>query len=230
MPIPVLTGFFAAQVILKNPNGNPEDVYTNTFYFENETFVGTTDDVATDLQADLQEFYAVAPSGVATPVAVSSRFSSFQVGQSAELRVYDLGQPAPRYPKIRSFDLGTMSSTSLPAEVAVCLSYVAAQNQPRNRGRLYLGPLGQNAVEVTSGKCQPAEVWRRSVLASAKRLMDKTEYVWCLWSPTSGEMKGITGAWMDNSFDTQRRRGDAPTQRYTMGTYLGQSGTAYDAV
>lgn len=229
MPIPVLTDYFSAQVIFKNQNGNPKDVYTNTFYFRNDTFVGTTDDVATDLLADLQEFYTAQPTGVLTPVTVLSRFSNLLLDLEVEVRVYDLGLPAPRYPRLRNFTATGMHSGAIPAEVAACLSYVAAENQPRNRGRIYLGPLSTNAVNAGNGNTAVDENWRRSVLASAKRLMDKPEYTWSLWSPTSQEMKPITGAWMDNAFDTQRRRGEEADVRHYMGEYLGRSGIAYDA-
>lgn len=229
MPIPVITDHYSAQVILRNPNGNPKDVYTNTFYFRNDTDFGTSQDIAEDIRADLEEFYTVAPVGVLTPVSVSSRFSTLMAGPEAEVRVYDLGQPAPRYPIVKTFPLVGGTSTALPAEVSACLSYVAAENQPRSRGRIYLGPLGTNALAASSGATEVAEVWRRSVLASAKRLMDKPQYVWCLWSPTSLQMKHITGAWMDNAFDTQRRRGEESSVRHYMGEYQGRSGIAFDA-
>lgn len=225
MPIPVLTDHYSAQVIFKGQTGLPEDVYTNTFYFKNETFGQTPAQIADALAADLLEFYFTVPTGVASPVAIGSRFSSNTIAPIGELRVYDLGDPAPRYPQIRPMTWGAMSATNLPSEVCVCLSYVASENQPRNRGRIYLGPLGTPAVTNAGGRTVVGSSFLESALASAVRLKDKSSFTWEVWSPTSATMKPITGFWADNAFDTQRRRGERANLRYTAGSYLGQIGT-----
>lgn len=225
MPIPPIVDHYSAQVILKGLSGSPKDVYTNTFYFHNNNFGGTHDTVADQLADDLTEFYNAPPTTVATPVALSSRLSGETLNDTVEIRVYDLGDPAPRYPKIRSRTWTINTTSSLPSEVAACLSLVAGENQPRRRGRLFLGPLAANTIVVTDGRPQIQVNMRESVLASAQRLMEKPSFEWCVYSPTSGQMNVITGAWMDSAFDTMRKRGEAATHRMTTGLYLGQSGT-----
>jgi hypothetical protein len=224
-PIPVKTDHFSAQVIWRGKTGSSEDVYTNTFYFKNDNIPSSPDSVADQLAGDLEEFYNDAPTTIASPVSIASGFSSQTIENEAEVRVYDLGQPAPRYPKIRSFVATVPNNTPLPSEVAACLSYVSVQNQPRQRGRIYLGPLGTGALEASEGRAVVKVGWRHSVLAAAERLRNKPQFQWVLWSPSDNEMKEITGTWMDNAFDTQHRRGERATQRVTAGFYQGQSGT-----
>jgi hypothetical protein len=225
MAIPVMTDYYSAQVIFRGLSGVPEDVYTNTFYFRNDNFAGGHETVADQLRDDLEQFYNDPPTTVATPVSILAHYSSQVVSPEVEVRVYDLGQPAPRYPKIRTFT-GTIPNTmALPSEVAACLSYVSEENQPRNRGRIYLGPLSQSASELADNRAVVKLNFRHSALASAQRLIDKPTFTWSLWSPTSAQMKQITGLWMDNAYDTQRRRGERATHRYTSGFYQGQSGT-----
>lgn len=226
MPIPVINDHFAAQVILRGISGSPKDVYTNTFYFRNDSAIIGPEDVADQLTANLQAFYGTAPTTVATPVSIASRMSGAIIADNPEVRVYDLGSPAPRYPIVNFMALDFTTTSALPSEVAACLSYVAQSNQPRNRGRIYLGPLAANTSVVADGRPQVDSAFRISALASAKRLMDISNMTWSLYSPTSGTMKPITGFWMDNAFDTQRRRGEESSGRVTTGTYLGQNGTA----
>lgn len=225
MPIPVLTDHYSAQVIFRGLSGSPKDVYTNTFYFRNESGPGSSAQMADNLATDLQEFYGTAPTDVASPVSISSRMSGAVIADNPELRVYDLGQPAPRYPIIRFLTIDFNTTSYFPSEVAACLSYVAAENQPRSRGRIYLGPLAANTAVVADGRATIDANFRTCALASSRRLMLKPNHTWELWSPTSGQMKTITGLWMDNAFDTQRRRGEEASGRLTIGTYAGQSGT-----
>lgn len=225
MPIPPIADHFAAQVILKGKSGNPADVYTNTFYFQNSNFVGSPDQFADQLRDHLEDFYNVKDPGVVGGGAIATFLSGSTLEVEAEVRVYDLGNPAPRYPMIRFFDLLNMPVGVLPSEVAVCLSYVADQNQPRQRGRIYLGPLNPSCAEITNGRAQVNTNMRIGALGALRALVNINNHALKLWSPTDQTMKEITGGWMDNAFDTQRRRGEEATARMTFGSYLGQSGT-----
>lgn len=225
MPIPVINDHYSAQVIFSGMSGQPEDVFTNTFYFHNNNFGGTHDSVADQLRDDLSEFYTVNATNVTGGVSIVSRLAGAVLNTSAEVRVYDLGQAAPRYPKIRTFPLTGAAATALPSEVAACLSYVGGQNQPRYRGRIYLGPLATAAGSVVDGRQSLSSGFIIGALGAAYRLMQKPSFEWCVYSPTDNAMRVITGAWMDDAFDTQRRRGEKAQSRQTIGQYLGQKGT-----
>ncbi len=110
-------------------------------------------------------------------------------------------------------------SNPLPTEVAACLSYVADRNLPRNRGRIYLGPLGTNALVTSAGRVLVSPAFRTALRESAARLQGANgqSISWHLYSTVANQMKLITGGWVDDAFDTQRRRGTAPTVRETWG-------------
>ena len=225
MPIPPIVDHYSAQVIFKGKTGQPEDVYTNTFYFHNNNFGGTHDSVADQLADDLLEFYNATPNNVVNGLAIVGGMSSAIINADFDIRVYALGDAAPRYPKIRTRTLTALSANALPSEVCVCLSLVAQQNQPRNRGRIFIGPLSNSVMTVVNGRPTVTDAYRTGLLGSLIRLKDKPSFEWCVYSKADNAMKVISGGWVDNAFDTQRRRGEKANLRTVAGTYLGQSGT-----
>lgn len=224
MPIPPIEDHFQAQVIFSGVSGKAEDVFTNTWHFRNDNIVGDADEVADRLADHLAEFYTATPTNVAGGIALASRMSGQVIAGDIIVKVYDLGLPAPRFPLIRTRGNTVLGSTSLPSEVACCLSLVASQNTARNRGRIYLGPLTSNAGQFTNGAFRPATILIDSMLASLARLAGKAEHTPCVYSPTDGAMKPITGGWVDDAFDTQRRRGEDASMRHVWGNYLGIKG------
>jgi hypothetical protein len=114
-------------------------------------------------------------------------------------------------------------NTPYPAEVALCLSYrgpILAGTNPRNRrGRIYLGPLSSSSTgTVASGDLRPVATVMGYVADIGKRLMDAnsaTNVEWAVYSRSTGQRTGITHLWVDDSFDTQRRRGADSTTRIT---------------
>jgi hypothetical protein len=66
--------------------------------------------------------------------------------------VKDFAYPRPtylvhtRYAPFTTGNVGTSTQVPLPYEVACCLSLTTGQRGPRNRGRLYLGPLTQDLM------------------------------------------------------------------------------------
>lgn len=97
-----------------------------------------------------------------------------------------------------------------PRDVALCLSFYADRNLPRQRGRLYL-PMCNN-VNLPS---KPTATHMNKALAVATMLaaIGGVDIDWEVWSPTSNSGKKVTNAWVDNEWDTQRRRGLKATTR-----------------
>lgn len=219
MADPILPDYYRAQFIMRGPSGLPEDVFVNNFVFRNNNIGSTPAGFADDIKAALQEFYSTA---VNTPNSGSQLVSTYLTANRndvVDVVVYDLGQTPPRSPIKRSFTMTkpTATTTGPPEEVAVCLSYYAGRPLPRYRGRIYLGPLTASAVAFTAGKSIVTEPFRQALGASAARLMARPGMSWCVLSPTRGEASIITGGWVDNAFDTQRRRGVAPSARSLWG-------------
>lgn len=211
-----------AQVIIPMATNLPQDVITNTLYFE-----GTGDSTDLVAQAEnctplIQTFYnaVYAPSGSAAQYVSWSQ---------ARVQWYDLAQPEPRVPIVMPMPITAVSPSqgSVPSEVAIVASFHAAQipggNPRRRRGRIYLG--GWSAPALTPNATRGALVATATITAivNAMESMQTTtaalDNVWSVYSPTSSTVGPlfvpVEGGWVDNAPDTQRRRGVESTARTT---------------
>lgn len=198
-----------AQVILHTTDNVPENYISNSWCFED--FGPGTDDAAT--VAMLKDFYDdIAASMWSNVIA--------QNGHNVKLSLLP-GFP-PNYPYFEgTFNLAAAPSGSpLPSEVAVCLSFQGARSaglpQARRRGRLYLGPWGTSAN--TTGR--PTGSLMSSIGVAAATLKSTAASIaasggWAVWSPTDSAAVLVDDGWIDNAFDTQRRRGLIYTARTT---------------
>lgn len=211
-----------AQVTLERDGALPEDAVVNTWHFENDTEVGT-DTFARDqdgLRDRLVEFYQ----------GLQAIFSSILTGNGT-IKLYDWDDDIPRVPKLEdTFTFTPTTGVVLPAEVAICLSMEGERESgvkmARRRGRVYLGPLSGEVVAVTGtpadAKVHPS--YRTQILTHATDLAvgsSSGSFRMAIWSPTETREGGSTDDawndvvrfWVDDAFDTQRRRGGAPTAR-----------------
>jgi hypothetical protein len=114
----------------------------------------------------------------------------------------------------------------LPDEVACCLSYRhfpydAGINPQSQRGRIYFGPLNPDAFEGSGGGDEwntpprPATAFKNILAAAASDLEDANDAdnTWIVYSRVLDQGFAVTDGWIDNAFDTQRRRGVAATAR-----------------
>lgn len=139
---------------------------------------------------------------------------------AATITTYNLADPTPRVPVgTTSFTL-TTGALQLPPEVAVCLSFqgvkISGLPQARRRGRVFLGPLADNAQD-TGGR--PTGTLISGVVAAADTLLGApvqgTSGIWAVYSPTNGQTVPVNNGWVDNEFDTIRARGRRATARTT---------------
>jgi hypothetical protein len=84
---------------------------------------------------------------------------------------------------------------------------------------VFIGPLIPGVVD-TPTTTVPPQVGStfRTVLAAAALTLAEAEVGWSVYSPTTGLFVPITGGWVDNAVDIQRRRGGAATARQTWST------------
>lgn len=203
-----------AQVVLPFISNKPEDVAVNTFHFD----AGSFDSAGLEIiRADLVEFYNTAPpngpSGNAlSPLAAWLSNSVSRVANAARIKVYDLSTPAPRVVTEFQWTLGpSLSGTAkeLPAQVAVVGSFYGTRNLPRQRGRLFFGPFTEQVLEddAAGQRSRPALLVRECVHGAMKRLAAKlTGPEWCVYSRAGGGIHPVTAGWVDDKWDTQRRR------------------------
>jgi len=172
------------------------DKITNTVYFDDRGTVGTNpQNLATDI-ANLFATYRALPVG----------------WDRVNVRLYDMAEPKPR--EIQGEFTNTTptlgSTASGPREVALCLSFYAERNLPRNRGRIYIGPWNAGAMlERPTASLISSLNSLRTGLAN----IGGTDVQWCVYSP-SGTLPGATPAfkqvsagWVDDEWDTVRSRG-----------------------
>lgn len=209
-----------ADVTLPYVTGLPRDVAINTFHF---AWTGTGD--PTELTPVLANFYNVAQGGATNDIAHHIGVVVSRESNACSVKVYDAEEEGPPL-YIDEFTLGAPvgSASPLPLEVAACLSYrsnVSGLTAARQRGRIYIGPLSTNGI-VTSADSLPimTEAFCESLVGAGEYLAYNSTLlaeglVWSVYSRVGGNVSPIVGGWVDNEFDTQRRRQAEATQRYT---------------
>lgn len=217
------------QVTIPLDSALPEDAVVNTLYFDGDEDldgIATDDDYHQTAFGAVRDFYQ----------AIDLLCLAGSVGSEATVKIYDMRDAKPRVPEFTdTFTLTPDATNPLPNEVAVCLSFAAAGgsglNPRRRRGRIYLGPWpsSSSSTEVVSGQSRPTAA-ARTAIANAAASMKQTDLPigiggsvrWAVYSPTTDLTSSIDDAfndvetgWVDNAFDTQRRRGPDATARTT---------------
>ena len=202
-----------ATIGLEAASALPADISTNTFHFD-VTAIGTlTLDNVVDLLEDLY-FNETSADPLADWISVDN------AGTNYGIKIYNLEDPEPRSPIRETFGTWTPSGgAGLPAEVALVSSFQAApesgENQARRRGRVYVPWIIAGANE--GGR--PSTDLVNSVAGAFEEFWNAAEasvnVEWVVWSPTSNDAYAVAQGWVDNAWDTQRRRGVAPSARTT---------------
>jgi hypothetical protein len=197
------------QVTLKTVDANPENYVTNSWCVD--TFSGAINTTATT--TTFKDFYDDLPtSSLSSAIAQNGHVCKF----------YALPGSAPNYPFAETtFNLAAApTGVAIPSECAVVLSFQGTRQagfpQARRRGRVYLGPWGANAN--TAGR--PSTTVLTSIANAATTLSANLQAQtpvsrWAIWSTSDGAMVYVDNGWVDNAWDTQRRRGLAYTSRTT---------------
>jgi hypothetical protein len=129
------------------------------------------------------------------------------------IKAYDAEKPPPSYP-IATASLGTgFKASTVPRELALCLSYYGGFNRPRFRGRLYI-PMPIIAGNIGA---KPTSTQQTDVLnwagALGKNLPSNT--FWTVWSRVDKRDAQVTNTWVDDEWDVVRSRGLKPSSRVT---------------
>lgn len=207
---------FRVQMTLPMDSGLPADAVVNTLHFTTALLViGPAQfDNVVDM---IDDFWNNIPTGGTTSPAA---YFPATVGPNMSIEFYDLGDPKPRVPKYQKSIAITssVSGVSLPSEVALCLSFQADResgaSQARRRNRIYIGPLSTFTV-ASDGR--PTTALIDNLRRAAKDLLNAADasinWEWAVYSPTNDETYNIANGWVDNAWDSQRRRGLKATSR-----------------
>jgi len=211
-----------ATVTMPFTTGLPEDVAINTFAFADTNDPGLTADI-TDLLVD---FYTFDVGGLNIGNFISEVVDRNTNACKVELaEIVDAG-PTVDVGPIFYTDTFTMTpandgsgAVSLPLEVAVVNSVRnsdGAGSVARRRGRQYIGPLDMSAINTTG----PYPLVASALIALLSNRSDALQAAsvvadcpWSVWSRTAGTLFPIDSGFIDNEFDTQRRRGVDATAR-----------------
>jgi len=218
-----------AQVTVHLDGGLPETDVVNTFVFDaDENNYATPEAVIPDLMTRLEAFYAVVDGFYPQQVAPTADVRLYNLR--------DAKPRAPIGTDTIALTL-TDALDSLPTEVALCLSYEGERgsgiDMSHRRGRIYIGPLSAAfSVSTTSGP-RVADANCQALADAGQDLRGVgTGLRWAIYSPTLHEGRPATAGgtnrppkpaiephsiddsvndvvktWVDDAFDTQRRRG-----------------------
>lgn len=220
MADPQINNAVRAQCIWRAASGLPEDRFVTSWAFiRGGAMPGSNaESQAEEVAERLREFWLTPVEPGPQPVA--GFLPSAVTSQGLEIRCYDLGQEVPREPRIFEYTFASGSGGSqLPREVAVCLSFFAGRNLPRRRGRVFIGPLTSTAVTESAAGPVVKSDFRQVLSAAAQRLALEEgindEMDWAVLSQRDGEIRPVTAGWVDDAFDTVRKRGSAALSRTT---------------
>jgi hypothetical protein len=127
------------------------------------------------------------------------------------VKIYDAQKTPPSYPLATSTNGTGFTTSTLPREIALCLSYYSTWNRPQYRGRLYIpghfigGPFPLRPTSTQMGKALAwATIFRTGLPAN---------HNWVLYSPKRGAADGVSNWWVDDEWDIVRSRGLRGTTR-----------------
>jgi len=149
------------------------------------------------------------PANLATDMLAIWQNHWYSPANSRYVRVavYDSEAPKGTPPlAVKESTSAAAPSSSVPREVAICLSFYAGQNQPRRRGRIYLSPALRG---LTSLGVRPSTQLQNDILAMAQDFsgLGGADVDWCVFSRLDNTYRKVTNVWVDNEWDTVRSRG-----------------------
>lgn len=203
-----------AMFVGQGSSGLPEDRVVNVFHFVGSS---TYEADAATATTRVIGFYNSLASGQTN--AIGGYLSSW-VNRTAQIRTYDLTTSKPRVPTITTFELTPyLSDNGLPEEVAIVTTFYGSPPVTRRRrGRLYIGPLNSNTSVINFGNQAAASAPNPQIILdlrdATKQLATVGPVQWCIRSSLPSEnFVPVAGGYVDNAFDTQRRRGPDATTR-----------------
>lgn len=183
------------QARFKGVSGLPEDVYENVLYYD-----VTTAESGIEIVAD----------GIRAAFGANILHGGIL---GMEVRAYVM--PGGGEPVFRKDYAYPLNGGTGPGEVALCLSYASVDDwetsTPRRRGRIFVGPLVLS--HIAGPRPGTALIEEITELGQGLAAAGGADAAWHIWSPTDEVSAPIESISIDNSWDTQRRRGLSPTER-----------------
>jgi hypothetical protein len=177
-----MVAFYTAEVAFQGPSNIPRDQFENVFHFSGAGADRPSE--AWSICALLAFFYTDGGLGGFS----INQYLSGGINRDVHVKVYDEADPKPRPFLIDgAFTLAASGApVSMPEEIALCLSFFAGRNLPRQRGRVYIGPLGIAGI-AGPGEPRPSANMMNAWASEATGMMNTP-------LPTALMMGAVTGA------------------------------------
>lgn len=226
-------------VVWNSLTGVPADRQINTFHFTTTTpsnLPSTVLELEAMRDAVIEFFTAdtdrTTVGGAAGGEPLTKWFAGIVLSPTIQIRIYrcetEVAVGASAEPIIvyehTIGGLATMPNTQpLPEEVSCCASFMGTPDSgypiARQRGRIYLPTLLNQVLVVAGARTTVGLTTRQDIAASMKRLaLEETAGIdWVVWSHTGLQAFPVTRGWVDDAFDSQRRRGPEASARTPWG-------------
>lgn len=125
----------------------------------------------------------------------------------------------PNYPRASSImNEGQVWTHANPSEVALCLSFCGSNGpRPRERGRIYLMPGLDPINTITAARPNPTtQQWALDFFSVSNESFPDIggiDWKFGIWSHVDQKFTQAQRAWVDDEWDTVRRRGKRATTR-----------------
>lgn len=152
------------------------------------------------------------PQGLADDLAAALNGWDNQIGQIT-VKAYDAESAPPNVPVAEAVvNQGAAPATTVPRELAVCLSFYAGLNRARRRGRLYI-PAAIASIGVSSARVASSGRDKVAALVPIFAGLGGLDVDWVVWSRVEQTARTVTNWWVDDAWDIQRSRGLQATAR-----------------
>lgn len=204
---------YLVRTILTADTGLPSDAFVNDWCVQGDETSGPA------MLDAFDDFFNLADGPFILCGALSDLVDH---GEGIDVQVYEIDLPSGELGSpvaVTNLPFFTASTGDpLPPEVALCTSFAAntppGVNPQRCRGRVYLGPF----TEGHNGGGRPSSDLVIRIRNITKRLDDAligAGATLAVWSRADHAVRPVVRGWVDNEWDTQRRRGREATSRNT---------------
>jgi hypothetical protein len=193
----------------------------NNWHFSYNALLGAGAEVCAESgRAGIIEFWkgGALPSGADS----LSGYLSGYLANVIQFRWVDWEDTTNTSHELPSTTIAARTVNNMPEEVATCVTFTCDPYGGHRRqsfyNRVYLGPL---ATSINGGggttPSRPTEAFRLDVVDAYSRLRAELDDIGldaarhAVYSPKHDSSGVVTGGWIDNAWDIQRRRGIDPT-------------------
>jgi hypothetical protein len=228
----VVVPTYKTVVTIQRKSGIDRDAVQNVFHLAAPSGAPSSTDFG-NAMGHIKNFYDDIASALSSCLSVAPNSILVEFTKlTAEKPAPGTGLGPPQSAGTVSFATGPVT-VGLPSEVSACLTLdgtviTDAEEGPggirpasRKRNRKYIGPLSVNASTAESVTLEPkltSQVRALIIQAFLEELVTGLEskgWLPMVFSPTLWSVLPILSVWIDNAFDTQRRRGEDATSRQT---------------